>query len=300
MKASLPLLALLFSTAPAFAALPPDIKAGEIVQVELAQLHPTQAAIGYRQLDYKQHRYQADPEKLFDDYCESMGQKGVKSFTPRSTLRDPASFSCKAPVGSEPGPMKTAVIGPDNQLYLTDGHHTFSNFADMAGLSTPVQVRITDDFRPLKSQAAFWQKMAAAHLVWLETPNGKIAPEALPQELGRQHMQDDEYRSLIYFVRDIGFDKPDNPPPFLEFFWGQWLSRELPLKAFNLRDRDGYAAAVKKVAEKMVSVPKDTVIAQSDNGPLTAQALGAREAVNQKALNKLSADNGKLSWAFKR
>ncbi len=102
MKASLPLLALLFSTAPAFAALPPDIKAGEIVQVELAQLHPTQAAIGYRQLDYKQHRYQADPEKLFDDYCESMGQKGVKSFTPRSTLRDPASFSCKAPVGSEP------------------------------------------------------------------------------------------------------------------------------------------------------------------------------------------------------
>ncbi|WP_267410489.1 ParB-like protein [Pantoea sp. GM_Pan_4] len=74
MKASLPLLALLFSTAPAFAALPPDIKAGEIVQVELAQLHPTQAAIGYRQLDYKQHRYQADPEKLFDDYCESMGQ----------------------------------------------------------------------------------------------------------------------------------------------------------------------------------------------------------------------------------
>ncbi len=50
----------------------------------------------------------------------------------------------------------------------------------------------------------------------------------------------------------------------------------------------------------MVSVPKDTVIAQSDNGPLTAQALGARDAVNQKALNKLSADNGKLSWAFKR
>ena len=79
-----------------------------------------------------------------------------------------------------------------------------------------------------------------------------------------------------------------------------WLSRELPLKAFNLRDRDGYAAAVKKVAEKMVSVPKDTVIAQSDSGPLTAHALGARDAVNQKALNKLSADNGKLSWAFKR
>jgi len=292
------ILALLWSAGQASAALPADIKAGDIVQVQLAQLHPTQAAIGYRQLDYKQHRYEAEPKKLFDDYCESMGQKGVDKFDSKSRLSQPSSFSCKAPVGSEPGPMKTAVIAPDNVLYLTDGHHTFSNFADIGGLNTPVQVRITDDFRSLKTMSAFWQKMETAHLVWLDTPAGKIKPDALPKELGRQHMQNDEYRSLVYFVRDIGFEKEQNPPPFLEFYWGKWLETQLPLKNFDLNNRSGYAKALETIAEKMTSVPKDTVIAHSDSGPLTADRLGARKKVNEKKLEKLVSDNGKLTWAF--
>ncbi|QCP59572.1 ParB/Srx family N-terminal domain-containing protein [Pantoea sp. SO10] len=292
------ILALLWSAGQASAALPADIKAGDIVQVQLAQLHPTQAAIGYRQLDYKQHRYEAEPKKLFDDYCESMGQKGVDKFDSKSRLSQPSSFSCKAPVGSEPGPIKTAVIAPDNVLYLTDGHHTFSNFADIAGLNTPVQVRITDDFRSLKTMSAFWQKMETAHLVWLDTPAGKIKPDALPKELGRQHMQNDEYRSLVYFVRDIGFEKEQNPPPFLEFYWGKWLETQLPLKNFDLNNRNGYAKALETIAEKMTSVPKDTVIAHSDSGPLTADRLGARKKVNEKKLEKLVSDKGKLTWAF--
>lgn len=298
MRTSLSLLTLLLSAGSATAALPAQSQSGAIVQVELSELHPTQAAIGYRQLDYKLHRYQAEPKKLFDDYCESMGQKGVKDFTTQSRLTQPSSFSCKAPVGSETGPMKTVVIAPDNRLYLTDGHHTFSNFVDVAGLSVPVQVRITDDFRDLKTMSAFWQKMEARHLVWLDTPAGKITPDALPKELGRQHMQNDEYRSLVYFVRDIGFDKEQNPPPFLEFFWGKWLETQLPVKNFDLHDRSGYANAVAAVASKMVNVPKDTVIAHSDSGALTAQQLGARDKVNEKKLHKLVADNGKLTWAF--
>ncbi len=297
MKTTLTLLGLLF-IGQASAALPANIKAGEIVQVEIAQLHPTQAAIGYRQLDYKLHRYQGEPKKLFDDYCESMGQKGVKDFSDQSRINQPSSFSCKAAVGSEAGPMKTAVIAPDNVLYLTDGHHTFTNFAEVAGLNTPVQVRITDDFRSLKTMSAFWQKMEAAHLVWLDTPKGKIQPDALPSELGRQHMQNDEYRSLVYFARDIGFGKGDNPPPFLEFYWGKWLETQLPLKGFDLHDRSGYADAVEKVAEKMVDVPKDTVIAHTDAGAVTAKQMGARDNVNKKALRKLVSATGKLTWAF--
>ncbi|ORM72677.1 hypothetical protein HA48_13415 [Pantoea wallisii] len=299
MKTTTGLIAALLSALPAWAALPAGSNAGAIVGTTLAQLHPTQAALGYRQLDYKLHRYQAEPEKLFDDYCESMGQKGVATFDAASTLSEPASFRCKAAVGTQPGPMKTAVIGPDNQLYLTDGHHTFSNFADIAGLSTPVQVRITDDFRSLKSMNAFWQQMEARHLVWLETPQGTIAPGALPRELGRQHMQNDDYRSLVYFVRDIGFAKEKNPPPFLEFYWGKWLATQLPLQRMDLNDRQGYAAAITQVAERMTGVAKDTVIGQNDSGPLTARQLGARDSVNEKKLHKLQADGGKLDWAFR-
>ena len=297
MKTSLTLLGLLF-VGQACAALPANIKAGEIVQVEIAQLHPTQAAIGYRQLDYKLHRYNAEPKKLFDDYCESSGQKGVKDFSAQSRITQPASFSCKATVGSEPGPMKTAVIAPDNMLYLTDGHHTFTNFAEVAGLHTPVQVRITDDFRNLKTMSSFWQKMEAAHLVWLDTPKGKIQPDALPRELGRQHMQNDEYRSLVYFARDVGFAKGSNPPPFLEFYWGKWLETQLPLKGFDLHDRSGYADAVEKVAEKMVDVPKDTVIANTDAGAVSAEKMGALNKVNKKELRKLVSATGKITWAF--
>lgn len=297
MKTALTLLGLLLA-GQASAALPANIKAGDIVQVEIAQLHPTQAAIGYRQLDYKLHRYQGEPKKLFDDYCESTGQKGVEKFDSQSRITAPDSFRCEAPVGSQPGPMKTAVIGPDQELYLTDGHHTFTNFAEIGGLKTPVQVRITDDFRSLKTMPAFWQKMEAGHLVWLDTPSGNIRPEALPKELGRQHMQNDEYRSLVYFVRDVGFVKKNNPPPFLEFYWGKWLETQLPLKGFNLNDRSGYADAVQAVAEKMTSVAKDTVVAQSGNGPLTAEQMGALDRVNKKEMRKLVSATGKLTWAF--
>jgi len=118
--------------------------------------------------------------------------------------------------------------------------------------------------------------------------------------LGRKHMQDDEYRSLVYFVRDIGFEKEDNPPPFLEFYWGKWLETELPLKSFDLHDRKGYGAAVTAIAEKITEVPKDTVIAQSDAGPLTAEKLGAMKKVNEKKLDKMISADGKLGWAFKQ
>jgi len=282
----------------AVAALPADIKAGEVVQVEIAQLHPTQATVGYREMDYKLHRYQGEPKKLFDDYCESTGQKGIKQFDKQSRIAEPASFTCKDAVGAHPGKMKTAVIGPDNQLYLTDGHHTFSIFAEVGGLKTPVQVRVTDDFRSLKTMSAFWQKMEAQHLTWLDTPKGKITPDALPKVLDRQSLQNDEYRSLVYFARDVGLRKTDNPPPFLEFYWGNWLEKQLPLAGFDLSNRDGYVAAVQKIAETVTEIPKDTVIAQSDSGALTAAELGALKRVNKKKLHKLVSATGKLSWAF--
>lgn len=282
----------------ATAALPATFHPGEIVQVNIAQLHPTQAAIGYRQLDYTLQRYKAEPRKLFDDYCKSMGQKGVKDFSARSSLTHPTSFRCKAAVGSAPEKMKTAVIGPDAVLYLTDGHHTFSSFVDVAGTEIPVQVRITDDFRSLKTLPAFWQKMAATHLVWLDSPTGPVQPDALPTTLGRAHMQNDEYRSLVYFVRNVGFAKGRPAPPFLEFYWGKWLETQLPLKNFNLNDAHGYADAVAAAAQKITAVPKETVIAVSDSGPLTAAELGALDAVNEKALRKLRSDTGKLALAF--
>ncbi|MEQ9862471.1 ParB/Srx family N-terminal domain-containing protein [Pectobacterium cacticida] len=298
MKRTLILLGLLLSVEQALAALPADLGAGQSIKVEISQLHPTQAAIGYRQLDYKLNRYKADPKKLFDDYCESAGQKGVKTYNAQSRIDLTSSFTCKATVGSDPGAMKTAVIAPDNNLYLTDGHHTFTNFAALAGLNTQVYVRITDDFRDQKSMDAFWDKMKEEHLVWLGTPKGEIQPDALPRELGRNHMINDEYRSLVYFARGIGFTKRSNSPPFLEFYWGKWLATQISFSASDLNNRHNYADAVEKVASKMTELPAETVIAQIGSGPLTAQALGKLPSVNKKEMRKLVSATGKLTYAF--
>ncbi|PKH26621.1 hypothetical protein CIG19_02165 [Enterobacterales bacterium CwR94] len=300
MKRTLTLFALWALAGQGAAALPANLKAGEIVKVDISQLHPTQGAIGYRQLDYKLQRYKGDAEKLFDDYCESAGQKGVANYNAQSRITDTDSFTCKAAVGSDVSAMKTAVIAPDNTLYLTDGHHTFTNFAEIGGLNTAVQIRITDDFRPLKTMSAFWDKMKTAHQVWLDTPKGEIQPAALPKTLGRTLMQNDEYRSLVYFARDVGFVKRQNAPPFLEFYWGKWLEKQLPLSTFDLQSRDGYAEAVKEVAEKMTELPAETVVATTDNGPIDAQQMGALKQVNKKALRKLVSATGKITWAFAR
>ena len=293
------LLALLFSATQVSATtLSSNIKAGEIALVKISQLHPTQASVGYREMDYKEKRYHDDQKKMFADYCESAGQKGVAKFDQHSTLTNLTSFSCKLPVGSQPNEMKTAVIAPNNELYLTDGHHTFTNFAALSGQNTPVYVRITDDFRSLKTMPQFWETMQEKHLVWLDTPTGDIKPSELPKTLTRSEMQNDEYRSLMYYLRDIGFKKPNNPPPFLEFYWGKWLQKQLPLTDFDLNTKQGYAKVITAAAEKMTSIPLNTIIAETETGPVTAEQMGSLKKVNKKELNKLLSATGKLSWAF--
>ena len=101
-------------------------KPGELLQVRLEQLHPTQAVVGYDQIYYKLGRFAKEAHKLFDEYREANGQ-GESSKVPKgASLHQPESFSCQGAVGSRSSEMKTVVVGPEGKLYLTDGHHTFT------------------------------------------------------------------------------------------------------------------------------------------------------------------------------
>lgn len=294
MKKTIGLLALLSAT-PLWAQEAPSPMIREVV---LGELHPTQPALGYRQMDYKQGRFALDREKLFDEYCETGGQGEIARLDDASTLDDRASFDCSDTLGTHPGDMKTAVIAPGGALYLTDGHHTFSNYIDVQGASFVMPVRITDDYSDLADMAAFWERMQAERQVWLDAPAGPIGVEALPEQLGRAHQVDDPYRSLVYFTRGVGYAKPDTPPPFLEFYWGQWLAERLSLEEFDLTTKEGYAEAVTAAARAMVEVPGETVIAETASGPLTAREMGQLDAFDQKALDKLLFERGKLTYAF--
>ncbi|KHK55186.1 hypothetical protein PI86_13350 [Burkholderia sp. A9] len=71
-------------------------RAGELIDVTLGDLHPTQGAIGCDQIDYKLRRYELQPDKKFDDFRADEGFGGVasSSYTAQSTLREPASYTC--------------------------------------------------------------------------------------------------------------------------------------------------------------------------------------------------------------
>lgn len=273
-------------------------KAGDVIEVTIQDIHPTQTSIGYKEVDYKINRFHYDREKMFADYCETAGAKDVKKFDSQSNILHPDSFTCATPFGENKAEMKTVVIAPNNQLYLTDGHHTFSVYDAISGDQVPVYVVVSDDFRKLANMDAFWATMTKRNLVLLNEGDKVITPQALPQFLGKKTMQNDEFRSLMYFAKDIGYKKPESAPPFLEFYWANWLRSRINMSQYHLNNKENYADAVKAISQQMVDADKKSVIATIDGKTYSAKDMGALSYLNGKKFNKLLSSNGKITYAF--
>lgn len=264
-------------------------KPGQVIEVTLEQLHPTQAVVGFDEIHYSLGLFAESPAKVFDEYCETNGQGDAGKVDKHADLHNPASFTCQSPVGTHPEEMKTVIVGPGGQLYLTDGHHSFTTLWEQPGAGPQLKmwVRVTDDFSNSPDLATFWQRMEQGHKVWLKDNQGRrIRPAQLPAHLGFNSLQDDTLRSLVYFTRKAAYGKPDSAgvvPEFLEFYWGSWLRTQLDLGAFNLHKKKGYKDAIEAVAQRMVSLSPDAPV--GDSG-FTAHQLGGFTAIDQKALKK--------------
>jgi hypothetical protein len=259
------------------------VREGDLLEVALDELRPTQAVLGQDEIYYKLGRYRSTKDedrgeinKRFDDWCETNGQGKAKTAGPFSSLDDPASFECEIPVGEETeesrAEMKTAVIGPGDTLYLTDGHHTLSAFWETpdAGPRMRIRVRITDDLSDL-DERAFWQEMERARKVWLRDENDQpITVDQLPGQLDTADFGDDAYRGLVFFTRDIGYAKPEQAPEFLEFYWGSWLRRNYDLREYDLSDHKVYLDLIKQASRDMAGLEKSDVVADGK----TAEELG--------------------------
>ena len=81
---------------------------GDILDVEIGRLRPTQGALGFDQIYYKLDRYRVDHAKELDDYCADEGLGGVSQSTAASRLDDPTSFGCVQP----PSLRDTSVLNP--------------------------------------------------------------------------------------------------------------------------------------------------------------------------------------------
>jgi hypothetical protein len=268
-------------------------KPGDLVEVSLDQLHPTQAVVGYDQIYYKLGRFADQRTKLFDEYCETNGQGESTRVPDGASLLRPDSFACESPVGTNPDDMKTVVVGPAGQLYLTDGHHTFTTLWEQPGAGPQLKmwVKVTDDFSDSTGSAAFWQRMQKAHKVWLKDGNGQsINPSQLPEHLGLKNLQNDPFRSLVYFTRDAAYAKPSSSeitPEFLEFYWADWLRTELKIGSYDLGERSGYREALEETSNLMVKLAPSDFVGESG---FTAKQLGGFSFVKRKVLKKTVSD----------
>ncbi|MFG2819487.1 ParB-like protein [Kitasatospora sp. NPDC048365] len=285
---------------------------GDLLDVRIGDVHPTQPALGYDEVYYKLGRYTLGKDainKKFSDWCEADGRIEAVAAAPGARLDDPSSFTCALPVGGETAasiePMKTVVIGPGGEPFLTDGHHTLTSFFETpdGGADLHVRLRVQANFSNLTRQA-FWDQMQAHKWVYLSDPEGNpVRINKLPTGVGLANFENDKYRGLLYFGRDIGYAQ--NGLPFQEFYWGSWVRDTAPVADWDTTDQAGYLAAVRTVTEAMTALPKDTVV---DSG-FTAGQLGALsqwnagKAANKGEFDKLSkpysdAKPGKLAYAL--
>ena len=307
-------------------------KPGDVIKVRIEELNPTQAAIGYDQIYYKLGRWQGDfarptwagdtanqidylnrtVGKKFDDYCEDTGAgKRAQPFASiaqaqAARLDKPETFSCLNAPGADATALKTVVVGWDGKLYLTDGHHSFSALREIfdGGPKLPVWVKVDANYSDMADAKAFWQRLVDERKAWLrDGDNRPVTVDQLPKRLGLASaaeaggMQEDRYRSLVYFTRDIAYAN-GGLPEFAEFLWGDWLRRQvaagqLPaLSAYKMippatlasilavskLDKnllptdasDSYSAAVRDAAGKMAALADGDVVFQDR----TAAQLG--------------------------
>lgn len=270
-----------------------------IKQLPVNAIHPTQPAIGYDEIHYKIAVDKADPARLFTEFCENNGAGHVSQYNTHSEITRPGSFTCQSPYGTHPDAVKSAVIAPDHQVYLTDGHHTISIFRDIAGgQNFTFSVRITNDLSQLPDMAAFWKWMEQHNQTWLNDPAGKpVKPADLPAQVGMKFMADDTYRSVVYFLRSVAYKKPENAPPFLEFYLGDWLRHHQPVTSGALKTKAGYAAYLARAANALVNASGSEHTTASPDSPTLGQ-LGKLDKINVKKLDKLSEKGGKLSVLF--
>ncbi|MRH90568.1 chromosome partitioning protein ParB [Nocardia sp. SYP-A9097] len=285
--------------------------AGDLLDVRIGDVLATQPSLGYDEIYYKLGRYtlgKDDINSKFNDWCESNGQQGVVSAKPGARLSDPSSFQCKLAVGQETAEsiaaMKTVVIGPGGKPYLTDGHHTLTSYLETpdGGADMHVRLRVLGNLSTL-ADTDFWTQMKANGWVWLKDVAGNpVAVDQLPKSLGLANFADDNYRSMMYFARDIGYHVGDLP--FEEFFWGDWMRRGNIGGEWNRNDFNAYLATLKTVTEAQVALSPETIVAEGK----TAKELDQLSAWNDgKAEDKgefakisqpYSADKpGKLGYA---
>lgn len=218
---------LCFSSIPplsAHGACEPSDDKGDQCTLNVEDLRPTQFAVGSIAVDCK---------------AASISKKSKKKL--KKYLDDEARYV-------------PAVIGPDGKFYITDHHHLATALyraksPDWGSKDKVLNVNIIDkyDFKKT-SWAEFWSDMLAQHRTYNYDEKGTPYMDfaLLPKDVG--DLLNDPYRTLSRWVREsCGYVKlgktqcdkirpnpPHAAPYFMEFYWGVFFRKELPLDLAKL------------------------------------------------------------------
>lgn len=161
--------------------------------VPLAEIRPTQMAVGMRVVEQKRRKIERHVE----------------------SARKLRRYLEKRPV--------PAVLGPGDDYYIIDHHHL--SLALWQSAVDEVFVRIVGDLSDMPKRE-FLRAMSA--LGWLHTYDAdgrKICPTRLPSRIDQ--LKADRYRDLAWSVREAGgFEK--SYVPFSEFAWANYFRRLIP------------------------------------------------------------------------
>lgn len=263
------------------------IMVGSVIEVPLASLRPTQSVIAHDQVNYKLALYRQERRELFADLCKNAGWGRKVSFDAQSVAKQTKSYRC-INAGVKPRntkKLKTVVLGPDNQLYLTDGHHTFSAFYDMPQGGPDFKVRVYVEAKLDEHElATFWRKMADEGKAWLYNSVGdKINYQAMPDSLGRTSLQNDPYRAAMYFLRGGIWDKPKPAIPFVEFYWAQYVRGQTELQFPGYYTAAEYLRWLERIHNHFMLIEQNSIIF----GNFTATQIGWRGIPDYSRLDQL-------------
>lgn len=162
-------------------------------RVPLADLRPTQMAVGMRAVEVKRRKVERHASR-------------------KRKLR---RFLEKRPI--------PVIAGPQDEFYLIDHHHLclalWHNDVD------EVLIRVVSDLSDLPKRE-FLRSMSA--LGWLHAYDArgqKICPTKLPPSIDK--LRSDPYRDLAWSVREAGGFRKTGIP-FIEFTWANYFRANIP------------------------------------------------------------------------
>jgi len=172
----------------------PDLPAGTKCLIDPGLLHPTQSAVGMREVELRIAKMKRWPAQRRERFL----------------------LEKTAPI----------LIGPGNEVYLLDHHHLARMLLE-SRIKPLMYAEIKGNYAAL-SEHDFWALMKERQWVYLFDEAGR--PLSDPSQLPRRimDMRDDPYRSLSWLAREQG-GYQDVGTPFLEFHWANFFRSRITI-----------------------------------------------------------------------